>query len=76
MSTNTIAFKGSEALSGQPQAASATSKVAGKSLFRRLFDKIAANAERQALARLAVVDPRLAAELRAAKDRHEAQAQV
>ncbi|MFK7966207.1 MAG: hypothetical protein AB8C46_19770 [Burkholderiaceae bacterium] len=72
MNANTIAAQGYELVSRRPQDA----KAPGKSLFRRIFEKMAANAERQAMARLAAADPRMAAELRAASDRHEAQALI
>ena len=72
MNANTIAAQGYELISRRPQ----VTRAPGKSLFRRIFEKMAANAERQAMARLAAADPRLAAELRAAKDRHEAQALI
>lgn len=72
MNTNTIAAEGFEYVSRRPSAI----KVAGKSFMRRIFDKMAANAERQALARLAATDPRMAAELRAARDRAEAEIQA
>ena len=76
MSTNTIAAEGFEVLSRRPNVAKGATKVAGKSLMRRIFEKMAANAERQALARLAATDPRMAAELRAARDRAEAEIQI
>jgi hypothetical protein len=45
-----------------------------KSLFRRAWDSIIASREQAALAALAREDSRIAAEIRAARDRAEAQA--
>lgn len=42
-----------------------------KSFWTRVFEGMAARAEQQAIARMAALDPRLAAELRAARDRAE-----
>lgn len=43
----------------------------GKSFWARFMDSMARRAEQQAMARLAAVDPRLMAEIRAARDRAE-----
>jgi len=69
MSLNTTVTEGFEAPTRPPNTAEKATKIAGKSLIRRIFDKMAANAQRQAFARLAVTDPRMAADLRAAWDR-------
>lgn len=42
-----------------------------KPFWTRMFDRMSANAEQQALARLALIDPRLQAEVLAARDRAE-----
>ncbi|MGH1360467.1 MAG: hypothetical protein ACRBC3_17045 [Burkholderiaceae bacterium] len=44
---------------------------AGKSIWTRFMASMARRAEQQAMARLAAVDPRLMAEIRAARDRAE-----
>lgn len=49
----------------------APSKAAGKSFFARVFDAMSRRAEQNAMARLAALDPRLANEIRAARDRCE-----
>jgi len=76
MSTNTVSAEGFEVLSPRPAGTQVAPTKAKKSLLQRIFDKMAANAEKQAIARLQAIDPRMAADLRAAKDRAEAQAQI
>tara|TARA_R110002049_G_scaffold270296_2_gene447319 strand:+ start:903 stop:1106 length:204 start_codon:yes stop_codon:yes gene_type:complete len=45
-----------------------------KSFWARIMDGLAARAEQQAMARMAALDPRLASEIRAARDRAEREA--
>lgn len=49
-------------------------KPAGQSFFSRLIFSMSRRAEQNAMARLAALDPRLAAEIRAARDRTEREA--
>ncbi len=49
----------------------AAAPKSGKSFWARFMDSMARRAEQQAMARLAAADPRLMAEIRAARDRAE-----
>lgn len=69
MSLNSPAAEGFEITSRLPEKTDAAARSSHKSFFRRLLDKIAANSARQAFARLAITNPRMAEDLRAAWER-------
>ena len=54
-----------------PAAALATPRAQRASFWRRAWDGMVARSERLAMARLATIDPRLAKEIQAARDRAE-----